>query len=114
MAIDFILGFLLLIGFVALFMNDISFMGNRDKERTDFRDMAITANNLLDTLLQTPGDPPQWDSNNVKSIGLASNDRTLSQKKTEQFINLEYSTVKQLWKIPFDFRFVMRQGNETI
>ncbi len=93
-----------------------------DKEAV-FKTMEVKANYALDRLVKTKGSPENWEElpiEQVESIGLASKDREIDQKKLSTFINLSntnYDEVTHMLNLEgydFYFRFEGADTMETI
>lgn len=66
-----------------------------------FRDNQFMQEKIFsvsDTLVRTPGYPPEWNGANVKLIGLSEGEsHMLNKSKLLEFKNVDYSTAKNMW-----------------
>jgi hypothetical protein len=95
---DFIIAttvFLLAIG-LSVFMFNSSIKQIKNEQEEDF--MHVTAVSVSELLIKTEGSPKNWNSSNVKSIGLASGD-LLNQSKVIEFVNMSYDSVRNIMNI---------------
>ena len=98
--------------FIILVNNQIKIENNLKNSDLEAKVLQIT-----DILIQSPGDPTNWeeDTSNVNVIGLADKDRTLSEDKLTEFLELDYNITREKMNIEgIDFYFVLKELNEGI
>ncbi|MBI2499527.1 hypothetical protein HYV88_04770 [Candidatus Woesearchaeota archaeon] len=82
-----------------------------------YEDLSEKAIKITDILVETRGVPDKWenDADKVNVIGLVSNDRVLSSNKIEEFIDMEYDDVRELFNIEaYDFYFRIIDSNGAL
>jgi hypothetical protein len=65
-------------------------------DQTVVADIENTGLFISDSLIRTSGLPADWNSTNVRVIGLVSEENVLDNTKLNRFINLSYATSKDL------------------
>lgn len=103
---------LIIITVVALYVYPI-----RLTETQIRNEMLTNAFQISDTFIKTPGIPSSWENNysSIKIIGLADSDRILSEKKVNQFVNLNYNYSLNLISFyDFYFRIINSSNTEII
>ena len=71
----------------------------RLKDRIIYDDMLYNAYQITDLLVNSQGEPSNWNYSNVQVIGLAHNDHNISTNKLNALYNLSYSKSKELFNI---------------
>ncbi len=76
---------------IALFISDD--VANVINERDSQRDLQLASSTALSVLIETPGDPSNWNNmefsdSNVKSIGLVSQRNVLDEAKLRRFYEI--------------------------
>jgi len=111
---DFLLSmtiFLIVLGISMVMFNYVSIQVRNDQEENFMHIVAITT---ADLLIKTEGSPPDWNENNVKSLGLASND-FLNQSKVVKFVNMSYENGRNAMKInQYDVLITFNYINGTV
>jgi hypothetical protein len=83
-------------------------------EKTEYNNMLMKSFQVSDILVKSAGYPLDWNSGNVKVIGLASGDRNLSMNKTNMFINLSINKTKSIFQTErYNFYFSLKRINGT-
>lgn len=89
----------------------------RLNENLNYEEMQLIVLRITDLLVKNPGYPPGWEENpvNLEVIGLAQDDRILSQDKVTAFVNLDYIVSKEKFNIEsYDYKFRLRDlSNNT-
>jgi hypothetical protein len=86
----------------------------RFDERLEYEDMVTLALQISNGLVRTPGYPVNWNSTNVKIIGLAKEDRVLSTEKLSNFVSLTSNQMKTALNIPlYNFYFALLSLNSS-
>lgn len=89
----------------------------RLNENLEYEKMQLTAFQITDLLVKNPGHPDGWEDNpiNVGVIGLAQDDRILSQNKITAFANLDYNTTKERFNIePYEYKFRIKTLSNSV
>jgi hypothetical protein len=77
--------------------------------------MESAAMSVSDTLVRQPGIPEGWNSTNVTTIGLASQENVLNESKLSEFMAMDYGSIKSLLGIAnYEFYFEVRYPNGTL
>lgn len=85
---------------------------NRLNEGILYENLLLNAFYITDTLVKTQGQPDNWTLDDVRTIGLAFNDRNLSKSKVEQFVSMDYNSTKEILNIErYDFYFQIEDPN---
>lgn len=101
--------FVILLSFIMLTWNRYNLRLN---ERLEYEDMLTQALQVSNGLVKTSGYPVNWNSSNVKVIGLASTDRVLSSDKLARFNNMSDADLIDTFKIaPYYFMFQLKNIN---
>lgn len=82
--------------------------GNVRERRSSFEQIAsmqMLTHDIADNLIRSEGDPPNWTSQNVKSVGLAKEDHVLSESKLKNFTEMDYNDLRQIFGINCEFYF---------
>jgi len=85
---------------------------NRPGEARENLDSLFYDGNLIADSVMSKGAPPNWDSSNVVTIGILS-DEKINETKLELFYNLsvqDYNTTKQLFNTRFDYYFALSEN----
>jgi len=88
---------------------------NRPAEARENLDYMFYDGNLIADSLMSEGSPLDWDSSNVVTVGILSENK-INETKLEQFYNLsiqDYSRTKQLFNTRFDYYFFL-SGNMSL
>jgi hypothetical protein len=105
--------FLLVFGVLLVFWG--SFIDNIAKY-SERKEMELTVNFISNFLISTSGYPHNWedDTAHVSTIGLASSDRVIDEKKLDAFVNMSYDDIRQKFMIGgYNFCFnLTRSGIE--
>ena len=89
----------------------------RLNENLEYEKLQLIVFQITDLLVKNPGHPTGWEENpnNVGVIGLAQDDRVLSQDKITAFINLDYDISKERFNIePYDYKFRLKDLSGSI
>ena len=103
-AIDFFISLLIFSVLLTITMLRWSSYHSKISERMEYHDMMTKAFQISDALVKSPGVPSNWDSSNVKIIGLAAEDRKLSIDKVNAFTNLSLNKTKSILQI-YGYKF---------
>lgn len=80
----------------------------RLNENLEYEKMQLIVFQITDLLVKNPGYPSAWEENptNLEVIGMAQDDRILSQDKITAFTKLNYDTSKEKFNIElYDYKF---------
>ena len=84
-------------------------------ERTEYYNMMTKTFQISNTLVKTPGYPTGWTADNVKIIGLASEDRILSKEKVDTFTTLDINKTKGVFQTyGYNFYFTLKTNTGNI
>jgi len=85
-----------------------------DEEREN-NEITMKAFQAAEALVKSQGIPENWSLSSVNLTGLAENERILSFKKVDLFVNLTEEQIKNIFKIQlYNFSFVLKdiEGNK--
>lgn len=86
-------------------------------QRIEFSELEMTAIQVMDALLETPGIPTDWEKLNdsesdTQTIGLADYDRRFSKEKIRAFLDFDNDSFKEKFKIrEYDYYFGLKKLN---
>lgn len=107
--LDFFMAFFIFVTLIitsVLIWNQYNIKLNSNLE---YNDMMIKAFQISDGLVKNPGSPTNWNTTNVKIIGLATEDRKLSSDKVNKFINISENEVEGIFKTYlYNFSFKLK------
>lgn len=104
--------FVILIVFIASIWNQYNL---KLDDTIVYEDMITKTFQISDVLIKSPGYPKIWNSTNVEVIGLAENDRMLSNEKVGNLTNMTIDKIKENFHLgPYKFNFTLKtvNGNE--
>ena len=91
---------LFFVGIMIFFIYSINQPGeSRETYELLSSDGKIIANNLM-----SPGFPENWNTNNVITLGLTT-DNKINETKLEKIYNMDYSQTKRLFNTIYDYYF---------
>lgn len=101
--------FVILIGAVVFLYNSY---GQKFESRKSFNRMQLSAMEAADVLAKTNGLPSNWELNPdmTEAIGLAGNERNISEQKLNAFLNISYNRSRELMGISQDYYFKIVYG----
>ncbi len=94
LTIDFVLSLAI---FVSILLTLVTVWSSIDAQVRDVesrRELQTLSLSVSDLLVRNPGNPIDWNSTNVKSIGLATEERVLSLNKITAIMGMGYDDVK--------------------
>jgi len=80
-------------------------------ENIEYEKMELAAFQITDLMVKSQGYPSAWEEipAEVQVIGLAQDDRLLSQDKVDAFMNLDYGLAKERFNIElYDYKFRLK------
>ena len=79
------------------------------------QELELLTYHISDLLVKTPGYPDTWeqDPNTTRVLGLAQQDRILSQEKISAYANLTYNQTKTIFNIERYNYYLLIQRNGT-
>ena len=81
----------------------------------EFQRMGLKDSEMAFVLLESPGDPADWNASTVKQVGLSFERNTVSRTRLANFLNLTYANATQLLRVGgYDFYFELRYLNGSI
>lgn len=89
----------------------------RLNESLEYEKMQLITFQITDLLVKSPGHPTGWEEapNNAGVIGLAQDDRVLSQDKITAFVNLDYDFSKEKFNIElYDYKFKIKDLSNNV
>ncbi len=89
---------------------------NRLQDNINNGQILNVAFTFSDYLISNPGKPTNWNSSNVIGIGLASQDRFISESKLNNLSNISYNKTKSLFQINmynYDYYLLLSNYNLT-
>jgi hypothetical protein len=108
---DFVAGLTIFLMAIVIFE---SFYGNLESEIGNYKtrnDAQIMANRVADVLSTSPGYPQNWNSSNVKVIGLYDSGR-FSLERFDQLKNINYNVAKTMMGLGF-YNIYLEVTNST-
>lgn len=99
--------FSILLILVVINMNNYS---QKLNEKIEYDNMMTKAFQISELLVKDRGVPTNWNTNNVQIIGLAAEDRMLSEEKINYMKNLSINEAKSIFKI-YDSNFYLSLKN---
>ncbi|MBI2675376.1 MAG: LamG domain-containing protein [Candidatus Aenigmarchaeota archaeon] len=95
-SLDFIFSVTVFFSAIIIILFVLTNASQQAYERIELNDMELRATKTADLLVRFKGNPENWTSANVKSIGLAEQENILSQAKISNFLMLNYNTTKSI------------------
>lgn len=77
----------------------------------EYEKMELAAFHITDIMVKSQGSPSAWEElpAGIEVIGLARDDRLLSQDKVDAFVGLDYGSVKEKFNIGlYDYKFRLK------
>jgi hypothetical protein len=99
LTIDFILSIAIFISILLTLMTVWGSVDTQIKDLEDRRDLQSLSVAITDSLVRSTGNPADWNSTNVKSIGLAETERVLSLRKIKSMFSMDYFSVKSKMRL---------------
>jgi len=90
-----------------------NYVNFQNQHEATLNEMERRALSISDALIRTGGSPSDWDSANVKSIGLASSDNVLDPAKVSEMFSMNYNKTKAMLGGEYDFYFSLTDLNGT-
>jgi len=93
-----------------------SYINSQNQQQMLFDDTENLAFSVSDSLIRTKGMPDDWNSSNVNSIGLASQENVLNSTKVGYFLamgNSDYNKTRAILTGRYDFFFNLTDINGT-
>ncbi len=114
-SLDFIVGviiFLVLFGMLLTTFASISDYSAYNEQR---REMEMATSAILEIFAKTQGYPLNWEESpsNATSIGLASSDRILDNRKLNAFLSMDYNTARNKIGGAYDFQFRLANNGSS-
>ncbi|HLC39888.1 MAG TPA: hypothetical protein VJJ76_03330 [archaeon] len=104
----------ILFTFATNFWNIVAF---RFGEKSFRSGLELTALDISDILINTPGTPGNWqdDTSKIFSLGISDSTHVMNEKKLIAFTNLNYTQAKKALGVPaYDYKFRIRTLNGTV
>lgn len=102
---EFIISFLIFVGLLLLSLSIL----NSSNDSSEF-DSVVRDADHISSVLMSSGSPNDWNSSNVKSLGLLSDNR-INKSKLLEFDSLDYYTSKSLFSVSNDFAFYFENSS---
>lgn len=98
---DLMVSIFIFIFIVLLIFSLWTFHNVRLQDNLNFEDMQTKAFQISNVLVKSQGDPSNWENNHstVSVIGLAQDDRILSEAKMNNLTDMSYGNVSRLLKL---------------
>jgi hypothetical protein len=114
-SLDFAASVVIFLTALILVMFALSYTLSQSRQQTDMSVMESAAMSASDSLVRQPGIPEGWNSTNVTTIGLASQENVLNETKLAEFAGMNYNTIKGLLGIAnYEFYFEVRYPNGSL
>lgn len=108
-SLDFIISSVIFFFVIVLVISAWNYTSTQSAEQLDFNEAESTALTVSDSIIRTQGIPTDWNTSNVRSIGLADEANILNDTKLLRFASLSYQTSRVLLTGEFNFYFELRQ-----
>jgi hypothetical protein len=116
--LDFAMSVLIFASALLSVMFAWNYVSSSAQANEEMKSMQLKVLTISDSLIRTPGSPPDWDSSGVEAFGLASSENVLDPAKVTEFIAMSeanYSMVRALLGITaYEFYFEVRDINGTV
>lgn len=107
LSIDFILSAAIFLSILLTLSSIWSAVDTQVKDVESRRELQSLSIAISDSLVRSPGNPADWNSSNVQSIGLASVERVLSLKKIKALTGTNYYDSKSRMRLAnYDLQIV--------
>ncbi|MCX6814919.1 MAG: hypothetical protein NTY20_04710 [Candidatus Aenigmarchaeota archaeon] len=114
-SMDFAASVVIFVTALILIIFALNYTIYQNQQQINFNMMENTAMTVSDSLVRQPGIPRDWNSTNVTTIGLASQENVLNETKLSEFLNMNDNTIKSLLGIAnYEFYFEVRYPNGTL
>lgn len=92
---DFIVSIVVFLFILVIIIPLFARMSEESRERRFIEDVQTKLLFVSDSILKTTGTPDDWNSTNVKSIGLSNKDNRINRTKIARFMSLSSSDAKK-------------------
>ena len=114
-SLDFAASVVIFMTALILVMFALSYTLSQSTQQAEMNLMENAAMAASDSLVRQPGIPQAWNSTNVTTIGLASQENVLNETKLAEFVAMDYNEIKRLLGIAnYEFYFEVRYPNGTL
>jgi hypothetical protein len=116
-SIDFAASIVIFISVIVVMMFVWTYTSSQVAEQKSGDDIQSLAISVSDSLVRTPGFPPDWNNETVSVIGLADEENILNETKVEYFLYMgknDYDRVRSLLGISYNFHFNLTHLNNTM
>lgn len=96
---DFVISMLVFMILLAMIIPVWSYVDYQIRSSEEVKSMNSIVMLISDSFVRSGGYPADWNSTNVKSIGLADRDRELNLTKVLNLLEMNYNTAKKLMGI---------------
>jgi len=114
-SLDFAASAVIFLTTLILVMFALNYTLSQSRQQAEMSMMESAAMSASDSLVRQPGMPQDWNSANVATLGLASQENVLNETKLAEFMGTDYSRIKSLLGIAnYEFYFEVRYTNGTL
>lgn len=114
-SLDFAASVVIFLTALILVMFALNYTLSQSRQQAEMSVMESAAMSASDSLVRQPGIPQGWNSTNVTTIGLASQENVLNETKLSEFVGMDYNEIKRLLGIAnYEFYFEVRYPNGTL
>ncbi len=96
---DFVLSIAIFLSMLFTLMSVWSTIDIQIRDLESRRDIQTLSVTISDSLVRSSGNPIDWNSTNVQSIGLANSERVLSLRKIHELMKIQYYEVKSKLRV---------------
>ena len=112
---DFITSVVVFAVVFAVIMFAWNYTVQKNAEKNTFKELQNKGLVVSDVLIRVPGNPQNWNDDNVKSIGLAVRENVLNKSKVKEFVLMDYGKARAMLGLGnSDFYFRMEYLNGSL
>jgi len=105
---DFVVSAIMFFTVLFLIIFVWNYTNAQGQERLTFNNIETLALKISDSIIRIPGLPEDWNSSNVRVIGLASSDNVLNETKVSNFVGMSYTKARGLMSVQYQFYFDLK------
>ena len=114
-SMDFAASVVIFITALAIAIFALNYTLNQNQSQIEMNMMENAAMSASDALVRQPGIPEDWDSSDVITLGLASQENILNESKLQNLLSLDNNTIKSLLGISnYNFYLEVRYANGSL
>lgn len=113
-SVDFIIGLVIFMPFLLLLSFLWNYSNSQFQETETIIDMREKVVFISDLLIKTGGNPANWTSANVVSVGLATSNNRISQEKLNELNEISCLEFKNIFDMLYNFYLEVKDINENV